>query len=172
MFGGRNLMSSFNSNSGGGILSTIKSKISMNAISIIIFVVIIIALSIYYYYQYVAPKLNATYVANKQPNYNTENNTNQTEFLFFYVDWCPHCKTAKPEWEKVKEEYQGKTINGYTVIFKEINCTNESTDIEQMISQYKIEGYPTLKLLKDGQVIDFDSQPTKSSLEQFLNSVL
>ena len=171
MFGGRNLMSSFNSNSGGGILSTIKSKISMNAISIIIFVVIIIALSIYYYYQYVAPKLNATYVANKQPNIHGSGDK-QSEFMFFYADWCPHCKTAKPEWEKVKEEYQGKTINGYTVIFKEINCTNESTDIEQMISQYKIEGYPTLKLLKDGQVIDFDSKPTKSSLEQFLNSVL
>jgi len=41
-----------------------------------------------------------------------------------------------------------------------------------MISQYQIQGYPTLKLLKDGQVIDFDSKPTQDSLTQFLNSVL
>ena len=171
MFGGRNLMSSFNSNSCGGILSTIKSKISMNAISIIIFVVIIIALSIYYYYQYVAPKVRGGYVANKQPNIHGSGDK-QSEFMFFYADWCPHCKTAKPEWEKVKEEYQGKTINGYIVVFKDINCSTETPETRELMTQYKVQGYPTLKLIKDGQVIDFDSKPTESSIVQFLNSVL
>ena len=40
------------------------------------------------------------------------------------------------------------------------------------MTQYKVQGYPTLKLIKDGQVIDFDSKPTESSIVQFLNSVL
>ena len=63
-------------------------------------------------------------------------------------------------------------MNGYTVIFKDINCTNETPEVEQMISQYKIEGYPTIKLLKDGQVIEFDAKPTRANLNQFLNTVL
>ena len=41
-----------------------------------------------------------------------------------------------------------------------------------MINSYKIEGYPTIKLLKDGQVIEYDAKPTKETLTQFLNTVL
>ena len=90
----------------------------------------------------------------------------------FSVDWCPHCKTAKPEWESLKQEYQGKTINGYVLIFTDVNCTNESPEVEKLMNTYKVEGYPTIKLLKDGQVIEYDAKPTKATLTQFLNSVL
>ena len=41
-----------------------------------------------------------------------------------------------------------------------------------MVKQYNIEGYPTIKLLKDGQVIEFDAKPTQKTLDQFLNTVL
>ena len=92
--------------------------------------------------------------------------------MFFYTDWCPHCKTAKPEWENLKQEYQGKTINGYSIIFTDVNCTNESPEVERMMNTYKIEGYPTIKLVKDGQVVEYDAKPTKATLVQFLNSVL
>lgn len=96
----------------------------------------------------------------------------QAELLFFSVDWCPHCKTAKPEWDSVKQEYQGKTVNGYTLVFTDINCTDENADVERLMNKYNIEGFPTIKLLKDGQVIEFDAKPTKSSLEQFINTVV
>jgi thiol-disulfide isomerase/thioredoxin len=96
----------------------------------------------------------------------------QAELLFFSVDWCPHCKTAKPEWDSVKQDYQGKTVNGYTLVFTDINCTDENADIERLMNKYNIEGFPTIKLLKDGQVIEFDAKPTKNSLEQFINTVV
>jgi len=94
------------------------------------------------------------------------------ELILFYVDWCPHCKTAKPEWETIKSSFDGKKINGYTVVFTDVNCTNETKEIEKMISTYKIEGYPTIKMIKDGQVIDFDAKPTQSSLTKFINSAI
>ena len=90
----------------------------------------------------------------------------------FKVDWCPHCKTAKPEWEKVRDKYQGQQVNGHVVTFTEMNCTNETTEIAQMIEKYKIEGYPTIKLVKDDQVIDFEAKPTESTLTQFLNTAI
>lgn len=105
-------------------------------------------------------------------NFEDNSSGKTAELMLFHVDWCPHCKTAKPEWDQVKAEYQNKEINGYKVIFTDINCTNETPEIQKLIDTYKIEGYPTIKLIKDGQVIDFDAKPTKDTLSKFLNTVL
>ena len=35
------------------------------------------------------------------------------------------------------------------MIFTEFNCTSESPEIEKLMNQYKIEGYPTIKMLKE-----------------------
>lgn len=94
------------------------------------------------------------------------------ELMLFSVDWCPHCKTAKPEWDQVKTEFQGKIINGHKVLFKEINCTEESDETSKLMDTYGIKGYPTIKLVKDGQVIEFDAKPTKSTITQFLNTAI
>jgi len=100
-------------------------------------------------------------------------NSNKTATLMlFYVDWCPHCKTAKPEWDSLKAEYDGKTINGYNLSLIEYNCTNESEEVSQLMDKYSIEGYPTIKLVKDNQIIEYDAKPTKSTMEQFLHTVL
>jgi len=113
-----------------------------------------------------------TFHANRE-NIPKDQNSNKTATLMlFYVDWCPHCKTAKPEWESLKSDYDGKSINGYTVNFTEYNCTNESAETSQLMDKYNIEGYPTIKLIKDNQVIEYDAKPTKSTMEQFLHTVL
>jgi hypothetical protein len=72
----------------------------------------------------------------------------------------------------MRSEYENKTINGYKVIFTEVNCTEETAEVEQMMNKYNIEGFPTIKLLKDGQVIEYDAKPSKETLSQFLNTVL
>ena len=88
------------------------------------------------------------------------------------ANWCPHCKAAKPHWEELKEEYQGKNINGYTLVFTDIDCTEETPDVKEKTNEYEIEGYPTIKLVKDGQVVDYDAKPTKDTLEKFITTVL
>jgi thioredoxin-like negative regulator of GroEL len=40
------------------------------------------------------------------------------------------------------------------------------------MDEYKVEGYPTIILVKDSQPINFDAKPTEETLNQFLNSVL
>lgn len=110
---------------------------------------------------------------NERDTYSSQNsNSKDAEIMLFYVDWCPHCKTAKPAWNDVKSEYENKTINGYKVIFTEINCTEETAEVEHLMNKYNIEGFPTIKLLKDGQVVEYDAKPTKETLTQFLNTVL
>ena len=102
-----------------------------------------------------------------------KNSTPKTaEIMLFYADWCPHCKTAKPEWEQVKTEFQGKTVNGHQLMFKEVNCTEESPESAKLMKDFKVEGFPTIKLVKDGQTVDFSAKPTKSTLTQFINSAI
>jgi len=156
-----------------GVLSKIKSiKVTPMLIIGLVVVILFIVISVYCYKTYVAPTLKPTYKANREPIGDSTNSSKQAELMFFYVDWCPHCKTAKPIWEELKAQYETKTINGYRVVFTEINCTNETSEVEKMMDKYKIEGYPTIKLLKDGQIIEYDARPSKATLEQFLNTVL
>ena len=106
------------------------------------------------------------------PKYlNKEKMQNKTaEFLFFYTDWCPHCTSAKPSWNSFKDKT--KTVNGYNITYKEINCTKETPESEMMMEKYKVEGFPTIKLLVNGRVIDFEEKPTEQNLTQFVNSSL
>ena len=92
------------------------------------------------------------------------------EIMLFSVDWCPHCKVARPEWNKTAEST--KTVKGRKVIFTDINCTDETPEVTRLIKQYNIEGYPTIKLLKDGKVFDFEAKPTEQHLKQFLEQTV
>jgi thiol-disulfide isomerase/thioredoxin len=177
--GAMNSMNSMNRNS-NSIYSRIMStgaKMSTTTIIIIIATILFVNLAVYYYYNHVSPKLKSNYHANSEGQFSSNNNTTtgvtkQAELMLFYADWCPHCKTAKPIWNDLRSQYQNKTINGYQVIFTEINCTTENAETEQMMNKYNIEGFPTIKLLKDGQIIEYDAKPTKETLNEFLNTVL
>jgi thiol-disulfide isomerase/thioredoxin len=137
-----------------------------------VIVLIGVALLLYFFVFKPMSKPQVSYSANSEHNTVSSQNSKDAEIMFFYVDWCPHCKTAKPAWNDVKSEYENKTINGYKVIFTEINCTEETAEVESLMNKYNIEGFPTIKLLKDGQVVEYDAKPTKDTLTQFLNTVL
>lgn len=158
------------------IFSRIKSagsnlnNTTMIIIGAVVFFAIIAAI---YYFYYIAPQMKAKYKPNGEHIQESVNgNGNTAELLFFYADWCPHCKTAKPIWNDLKAEYENKTINGYKVVFTDVNCSEETAEVEKMMNKYNVEGYPTIKLLKDGQVIEYDAKPSKDTLTQFLNTVL
>lgn len=152
------------------LMQRVSGFMTWQTIAIVVVVLLLCVFAYYTYKQYTDRK--TAFHANRE-NIPKDVNSNKTATLMlFYVDWCPHCKTAKPEWESLKSEYDGKNINGYIVSFVEYNCTNESEDVSQLMDKYNIEGYPTIKLLKDNQVIEYDAKPTKSTMEQFLHTVL
>jgi thiol-disulfide isomerase/thioredoxin len=152
------------------ITSPLKNGLSMNTLIMIVVVIVFLGIGVYVYMNYFS-KASKLYSANREFDQGSKGGAT-AEIILFYVDWCPHCKTAKPIWEQVKAEYSNKTVKGYNVTFTEINCTNESPDITAVVDKYKIEGYPTIKLLKGDQVIDFEAKPTVSTLTQFLNAAL
>lgn len=99
----------------------------------------------------------------------SDSNNNETVILYmFVVEWCPHSKKALPVWEKIKEKYNGKAINNYTINFILVDGEAEA----DLADKYKVEGYPTIKLVKGNQVIEYDAKPSVEHLTEFLNSTL
>jgi thiol-disulfide isomerase/thioredoxin len=162
------------SKTGGSFFSKIKNsfnfKLSWKTGVIIMVGLLLIGIIAYYFLG--QNSVRSVYNAETVTEGYSGSDGKNAELILFHVDWCPHCKTAKPEWDTTKSTFDGKKINGYRVVFTDVNCTNETKEIEKMVSTYKIEGYPTIKMIKDGQVIDFDAKPTQSSLTKFINSAI
>ena len=151
--------------------SAIKSRLSWKLVFILATIVVLIMAIAYVYKKYMTPKLNVEYEPNKE--FIDKGDSNEAEIIMFTVDWCPYCKKAMPIWKEFKEEYSGKVINGYKLNFETVNCTDEKdNNVAEMLGKYSIEGYPTIKLLKEDEVITFDAKPERASLEKFLQTVL
>jgi len=88
------------------------------------------------------------------------------DFYYFYTTWCPYCKKSMVEWSKFKQEWNQKTYQGYTLQFHEVDCDIQ----EALANKYNVTQYPTIKLIKNGSIFDFDAKPTISTLTSFLNS--
>ena len=95
--------------------------------------------------------------------------TKEASIYLFFADWCPHCKKAKPIWTSFIQKYDGKVINGLKLTCVSVDCTDtEVPETAQMVSQFNISTYPTVKLTKDGNTYEFDAKITEANLEEFV----
>jgi thiol-disulfide isomerase/thioredoxin len=156
-------------------LTTLSDSIAPYYYFILAFICIII-FTLCGYYAY-----NTFYVdkyESKKAKFSDTANANMSDkeavLYFFHVDWCPHCKTAMPEWQSFLESgYDGREIGDYVLTCKDIDCTNEDDpEVMSYINKYTISGFPTIKLLKDGAVYDFEAKIKENSLEQFVEAIL
>lgn len=135
---------------------------------------ILIGISVYIFRKYIANKINPEYVDNtefKETSNRHEGEKEATLYLF-YVNWCMYCKKAMPEWEKFKAEYNEKTINGYKLILKEYECSDENNDeTNNLMDKYNIEGFPTIILVQDDEYVTFEAKPTYDTLEEFVKTL-
>lgn len=153
------------------MLSTITQKLSAiggskKILIILLVAAIFIGIAFYLYTTYISPKVDPSYVENKEIL--SDQPQQEVTLYFFYTTWCPHCKAAKPEWQKLKDEYENTPFNNTNIIFREVDCDKE----ESVADEFKVEGYPTIKMVKDGEVIEYDAKPKYDTLIQFLNSTL
>ena len=151
--------------------NTFKNK---NSIGLLVFAFILIGIGYYVFKTHIYPRLNPTYVSNKEFQKTDDETVTSKEpelanIYFYYTQWCPYCKKARPEWDKTKDKFEGKIINNNKLQFHEIDCDSKTN--AEMVKD--IDGYPTIKMfLPDGKTVEYDSKPDSKTLELFINSVL
>lgn len=157
------------------MLDSIKENLSnifsnKKSLMIIGLTLLFIIIAIYTYKTWIVPRLSSNdYVENQELIIEDENNQGGVvELYFFYTEWCPHCKTAKPIWNKFKQEIGENKIKGKTINFIEVDAEKESG----LANQFKVEGYPTIKLVDNNKIIEYDAKPELDTLHQFLNTSL
>lgn len=151
------------------IYEILSEKLRPHASKIVIFIVLgIFLVAAYYAYNtWKAPKADKILAEIHQPRGDSE-----TTIYFFFANWCPHCKKAKPEWAQFVSKNDGKMINGYKLKCIDVDCTNSDLpETTQMISKFGIESYPTVKLMKDNQFYEFDAKITEANLSEFVTKV-
>jgi len=141
---------------------------------IIILIAIFVGVAVYVYNTYVSPRINPEYVPNAEWV-----STEEVEGAYMYlftVDWCPYSKKTKPVWNKFKKKLNNNLINGIKLNFVEIDGEKNTKELEKFEERYlggkKIEGYPTIYLVKSNQVIEYEAKPDVNTLTEFVNSVL
>jgi thiol-disulfide isomerase/thioredoxin len=93
--------------------------------------------------------------------------SNAWKFNMYYVDWCPHCHHAKPEFEKL-----GSTM---TIGGRKVECNAiEAEKNPEAVQGLKISGYPTFVLYDaEGKLVKDYSGPRKTaSFRSFLEDTV
>ena len=167
-------MPSFNNTS-----TTIKNMIfNKKFIIILILIAIFLGIAFYVYNNYIAPRLNPDFVPNREFTHADVGSTESgvAELYLFSVDWCPFSKKVKPIWKKLKKTFQNKQINHSILKFKEVDGDKDSKTLENFENKFlngkKVEGYPSIYLVKNNQVIEYEAKPSIDTLTEFINSVL
>jgi thiol-disulfide isomerase/thioredoxin len=154
-----------------------KNKISKSAggntqfFIMLLLVVLFSIAALFVFRRYVSAK-NATYVTNNEfsqkGKVTSSGGGSAADIYFFYTEWCPHCKTAKPIWADFKSQMSGKQINGIALNFVEVDCDKDTATSDK----FNVKGFPTIKLVKGNQIIEYDAKPSTANLIEFVNTSL
>ena len=153
-------------------------------------VLLFLGIGYYVYNYYILPRINPSWVANNEYLTKEENRPGEhpqpeepdptlASVYLFHADWCPYSKKVFPTWNKVKDDMDNKIYNKNRVNFIEIDGDKQPQDLNYFEVEYlknaekkKIDGYPSIYLVKDGVVTEFDAEPTVDTLTEFIKSVL
>jgi thiol-disulfide isomerase/thioredoxin len=154
-------------------LNDIKNKLGKNAgntqfLVILLIAVLFLIASLFIYKRYVSSGINKNYVTNNEFSKTSDKSSTAADIYFFYTEWCPHCKTAKPIWADFKNQMSGKKVNGISLNFIEIDCDKDTATSDK----FNVKGFPTIKLVKGKQVIEYDAKPSTANLIEFVNASL
>jgi thiol-disulfide isomerase/thioredoxin len=84
------------------------------------------------------------------------------EFVMIYADWCGHCKTAKPDFEKMAAE-SPLNIGEHKVYIRMVNGDSDEG------KALKVEGYPTFRLYKpDGRMVEYKGGRSVDQYKEFI----
>lgn len=156
-------------------MDTIKGVLfNKKFIVILLLIALFLAIAFYVYNNYIAPRINPDFVANRE--FKEGEDSDVAELYLFHVDWCPYSKKAKPIWKKIKSKFNNKTINNTNIRLKSIDGEKNNKELEKFEEKYlngkKVDGYPSIYMVKGQDVYEYEAKPSVKTLTEFINSVL
>ena len=133
------------------IANTLKPIIELDYMIVFYIVVILVCVLIFLNYNKIMNVLNN--------NSNLIGGSNDVTFTLYYVEWCPHCKVVKPEWEKLENDPELKHI---TII--KIDCEKN----EEVVQEKNIEGFPTILLNNNGKEEAYNGDREYADFKNYL----
>ena len=83
------------------------------------------------------------------------------------AEWCGHCKTAAPEFERLVSESPITLQNG-----NKVNVTMLDADADKdKLSMYKIRGFPTILVHNGSDMLEYPGERTYNGVLEYLNSM-
>ena len=152
-------------------LDDVKSKITKTVgnkkfFIILVVTVIFLIAALYSYKRFVSDRMNKNYVTNSEFESTGDKTVEYVDIYFFHTTWCPHCKTAMPIWNSFKSDLENKKINGMKINFYEVDCDKDTDTADK----FNVKGFPTIKLVRGNQVVEYDAKPDKKTLMEFVTT--
>lgn len=156
--------------------------------------IILVLFGVLFYKKYLKQQINPEFAENKE--FVTVDEEEEvidrsiSTAYFFTVEWCPYCKSAMPDWNKITKKYENQQINGQDINFKLVDCSSvdDSNDLgakcdnledyEQSLFTNNVTGYPTIIVVKGEynendtkNIFILQSRPTEENIDNFLKTV-
>ncbi len=84
------------------------------------------------------------------------------KLILFKAEWCGHCKSFKPVWEKLQKEYE-KNDDVELVTYD-----SDNNKLEMLM--YKINSFPTILLQSKKGGVEYQGQRNENDIKKFLES--
>lgn len=84
---------------------------------------------------------------------------NKDKIVLCHATWCPHCTSFLPKWQQFKK------MNKFPIQVVDLESDRDKDEIKE----YKVKGYPTIILVKNGQHIEYNGDRSLVSLKEFVH---
>ena len=105
------------------------------------------------------------YENESMPNESIPNESNP-EFIFYYAEWCGHCKKCKPEFQKL--------MDNNTTNISVVMIDSEAIENKDLVQSQNIKGFPTIRYYptgRNGTFNEYNEGRTYNDFTQYLQSV-
>lgn len=148
-------------------------NLSGNIYYYIIFILFLL-IAYFMYTKFIIPKISSQHVLNKEIELSNYFNStyNNVIILLFKTEWCPYCmQIEQNEWKNFKkyvDKLNNDRDNNKKISLLTVDCDKQS----ELCNKYNIKEYPTIKLISNKVIYDYNAKTELNTLIEFLEPFL